>query len=62
MNTLEAIRARRAVKHYDADVKIPSEKIEALKNLIRQAPTSFNAVCRNCRANHHARCQSDGLR
>jgi len=42
MNILDAIHARRAVKHYDADVKIPSEQIEALKNLIRQAPTSFN--------------------
>lgn len=42
MNTLEAIRARRAVKHYDPEVTIPDDKIAELKDLIRQAPTSFN--------------------
>ena len=42
MNTLEAIRARRAVKHYDPEFTIPEDQISELKDLIRQAPTSFN--------------------
>ena len=42
MNTLEAIRARRAVKHYDPEFTIPEEQVSELKDLIRQAPTSFN--------------------
>jgi len=42
MNTLEAIRARRAVKHYDPEFTIPDEDIATIKGLIRQAPTSFN--------------------
>lgn len=42
MNTLEAIRARRAVKHYDPEFTIPEAQIAELKGLIRQAPTSFN--------------------
>ena len=42
MNTLEAIRARRAVKHYDPEFTIPEAQIAELKDLIRQAPTSFN--------------------
>lgn len=42
MDTIDAIRARRAVKHYDTDFKIPDADIQQLKDLIRQAPTSFN--------------------
>lgn len=42
MDTLEAIRARRAVKHYDPEFTIPEAQIAELKDLIRQAPTSFN--------------------
>lgn len=42
MNTIEAIRARRAIKHYDPDYTIPAEQQRELFNLARQAPTSFN--------------------
>jgi len=42
MNTLEAIRARRAVKHYDPNFQIPEKDIAELKDLIRQTPSSFN--------------------
>jgi nitroreductase len=42
MNTLDTIRARRAVKHYDPEFTIPEDQIAELKDLIRQAPTSFN--------------------
>jgi nitroreductase len=42
MNTFDAIRARRAVKHYDPDYIIPPEQEAELKDLIRQSPTAFN--------------------
>ncbi len=42
MNTFDAIRGRRAVKHYDPEFTIPDDQIAELKDLIRQAPTSFN--------------------
>ena len=42
MNTQDAIRARRAVKHYDPNFKIPDAEIEELKDLVRQTPSSFN--------------------
>ena len=42
MNTHEAIRARRAVKHYDPDFTIPPEHERELFDLTRQSPTSFN--------------------
>lgn len=42
MNTIEAIRARRAIKHYDPDYTIPAEQQRELFDLARQAPTSFN--------------------
>ena len=42
MNTLDSIRAHRAVKHYDPDFKIPADDIEELNDLVRQSPTSFN--------------------
>jgi len=42
MNTHEAIRARRAVKHYDPDFIIPEAHEKELFDLARQSPTSFN--------------------
>lgn len=42
MDTFEAIKTRRAVKHYDPDFQIPKEHEEQLMDAIRQSPTSFN--------------------
>ncbi len=42
MHTLEAIRARRAVKHYDPSHLISAEDEATLKELLRTSPTSFN--------------------
>ena len=42
MNTLEAIRARRAVKHFDPAHKLTQEEENALFDATIQAPTSFN--------------------
>jgi len=42
MNTAEAIRERRAVKHYDPDFTMPEEDKQELLELALQAPTSFN--------------------
>ena len=42
MNTLDAIRERRAVKHYLTDVKLSNDEIATIKNLAQQTPTSFN--------------------
>ncbi len=42
MNTSEAIRTRRAVKHYDPNFVIPEKDEKELMDLIRQSPTSFN--------------------
>lgn len=42
MNTLDAIRARRAVKHYDPAFTIPKEELEQLIDLAMQSPSSFN--------------------
>lgn len=42
MNTIETIRARRAIKHYDPDFIIPAEHERELFHLARQSPTSFN--------------------
>lgn len=42
MNTFEAIRTRRAVKHYDPEFIIPVEQEKELFDLARQSPTSFN--------------------
>lgn len=42
MNTLEAIKARRAVKHYDSEFKIPQHDFECLIEHMLQAPSSFN--------------------
>jgi nitroreductase len=42
MHTLEAIHARRSVKHYDADHKLSQDEERALLEAAIQAPTSFN--------------------
>lgn len=42
MNVLDAVRARRAVKHYDAEFEMPQEHIDQLMDLAIQSPTSFN--------------------
>ncbi|MBX2860088.1 MAG: nitroreductase family protein [Vampirovibrio sp.] len=42
MDTLQAINARRAVKHYDPDFAMPQEDVDTLLNLAIQSPTSFN--------------------
>ena len=42
MDTLEAIYARRSVKHYDPDHRMTDEEIEKLFEATIQAPTSFN--------------------
>jgi nitroreductase len=42
MNTLEAIRQRRAIKHYDPDFAIPAEHERELFELTLLSPTAFN--------------------
>ncbi|NET39787.1 MAG: nitroreductase family protein [Cyanothece sp. SIO1E1] len=42
MNVLNAIRKRRAVKHYDANHKISGEELQKLLSAAALAPTSFN--------------------
>jgi len=42
MNTLEAIHARRAVKHYDPDHRLTDEETAILLGAAMQAPTAFN--------------------
>lgn len=42
MNTLDAIRSRRAIKHYDPDHLMPEETVRQLMDLTLQAPTAFN--------------------
>jgi len=42
MDTLEAIKTRRAVKHYDADHRMTDAEIEQLMSLAVLAPTAFN--------------------
>ncbi len=42
MNTLDAIRGRRAVKHYDADHTMSEEEVRQLMELTLLAPTAFN--------------------
>ncbi len=44
METIEAIRSRRAVKHFDPKHSIPPEDIEQLLSLAILAPTSFNIL------------------
>ena len=42
MNTFDAIRERRSVKHYDSNHKLSDEEIEQLMSLAVLSPTSFN--------------------
>lgn len=42
METLQAIKERRAVKHYDPDFSMPEEDEKKLLEHAIQAPTSFN--------------------
>lgn len=42
MNTLEAIRSRRSVKHYDPNHKMSDEEVKQIFELARLSPTAFN--------------------
>lgn len=42
MNTFDAIRERRAVKHFDPSHEISKSEFDQLINLAMQAPSSFN--------------------
>ncbi|MDJ0624429.1 MAG: nitroreductase family protein [Desulfocapsaceae bacterium] len=42
MNTIEAVYARRAIKHYDPDHRMTPEEEKKLFEATIQAPTSFN--------------------
>ena len=42
MNTEEAIRTRRAIKHYDASHSMTTEEVNALLSLAILSPTAFN--------------------
>jgi len=42
MNTFDAIRQRRAVKHFDPDHRMTADEVAQLMDLAIQAPTSFN--------------------
>ena len=42
MDTIEAIHARRAVKHYDPDHQMSDEEVRKLMEIAIQSPTSFN--------------------
>lgn len=42
MDTLTAIRERRAIKHYDPQHKMTGDEIRQLMELAMQAPTAFN--------------------
>ena len=42
MDTLQAIRERRAVKNFDPDFKMPQKDIDELLELALLSPTSFN--------------------
>ena len=42
MNTLTAIRERRAIKHYDPEHVMSDEEIHELMDLAMQSPTAFN--------------------
>lgn len=42
METLTAIRERRAIKHYDPDHQMTEEEIRQLMELALQSPTAFN--------------------
>ncbi|MCF6202580.1 MAG: nitroreductase family protein [Methylococcaceae bacterium] len=42
METIDAIKARRSVKHFDATHKIPEDEITELLSLAALSPTAFN--------------------
>jgi nitroreductase len=42
MDTIEAIKQRRSVKHYDPDHQMPEEDISKLMSLAKLAPTAYN--------------------
>ena len=42
MNTFDAIKERRSVKHYDPDHKLTDEEVNQLLSLAVLSPTSFN--------------------
>ena len=42
MDLFDAIRTRRAIKHYDPDHRMPEEHVTQLLEAAMQAPTSFN--------------------
>lgn len=42
MDTFEAIKTRRAVKHYDPQHQMSDAEIEQLMSLVRLSPTAFN--------------------
>jgi nitroreductase len=42
MNTLDAITARRAIKHYDPSHRMTDEEVKTLLTAALQAPTAFN--------------------
>ena len=42
VNTLDAIYARRAIKHFDSNHKIPIEIKNKIFDAAKQAPSSFN--------------------
>ena len=42
MNTFDAIRQRRAIKHFDPNHKITDSEFNQLMDLGAQAPSSFN--------------------
>ena len=42
MNTFEAIRSRRAIKHYDPQHHMSEQEIKELLSLAMEAPTAFN--------------------
>ena len=42
MNTLDAIAARRAIKHYDPSHRMTEEEIKTLLTAALQSPTAFN--------------------
>ena len=42
MNTFDAIRERRAIKHFDPDHQVTPKEIDQLLDLAMQSPSSFN--------------------
>jgi nitroreductase len=42
MHTLEAVAARRAVKHYDSEHRMTAEEVDKLLSLAMLSPTAFN--------------------